>query len=290
MPQENVPFLLGPEDASSACLLIHGFSGSPREMIGLGEALASRGIRVYGVALAGHSGDPEELLRYGRKHWLKSAEAGLDLLARYPRIFVIGFSMGGVLALLLGIKHPRRVAGVVALSTPTNFYDNWPSRAVPLLRYFIKWYYPLARLNFNDPKVQAETLRQARLRDPQAQIDFSDQHTVAAIKQMVRLPIPALAELFALTAYCRRRLHKLRTPLLIIQSRNDHTVKPRNADDLYRRARAATPRFLRWLHKSDHLIVVGPEREEVFTQVGHFVRTTSPDAAAPAQSHPAQPE
>ncbi|GHO85929.1 alpha/beta hydrolase [Dictyobacter formicarum] len=290
MRQQNVPFLLGPEDASSACLLIHGFSGSPKEMLGLGEALAAQGIRVYGVALAGHSGDPDELLRYGRKHWIASAKAGLEQLARYPQVFVIGFSMGGVLALLLGIKHPKRIAGVVTLSTPTNFYDNWPARVVPLLRYFMKWYYPLARLNFNDPKVQAETLQQARLRDPEAQIDFSDYHTVQAIKQMVRLPIPALAELFTLTAYCRRRLHKLRTPLLIIQSHNDHTVKPRNADELYRRTRAAAPKLLRWLHKSDHMIVVGPERDEVFAQISRFVQTTNPDAVASARSHPAQPE
>ncbi|GCE21780.1 alpha/beta hydrolase [Dictyobacter kobayashii] len=289
MQNQNASFLIGPEDASRACLLIHGFSGSPKEMLGLGEALAAHGIRVYGVELAGHSGDPDDLLRYGRKHWIASAEEGLAQLDRYPQVFVVGLSMGGVLALLLGIKHPRRIAGVVTLSTPTSFYDRWQTRAVPLLRYVMKWYYPLARLNFNDPKVQADMLQQARLRDPNAQIDFSDHNTVQAIKQMVRLPIPALAELFTLTAYCRRRLGKLITPLLIIQSHNDHTVNPRSADELFRLARAASPKSLHWLHKSDHLIVVGPEREEVFARVNHFVQTINPDDEAPARSHPVPP-
>lgn len=38
-PISNSTFLIGPEDADTACLLIHGFSGSPSEMRGLGDVL-----------------------------------------------------------------------------------------------------------------------------------------------------------------------------------------------------------------------------------------------------------
>lgn len=284
MQTQNSPFLMGPEDASRACLLIHGFSGSPVEMFGLGEILAAQGMRVYGIVLAGHSGDPEELIKHGRKQWIASAEAGLMRLAHYPQVFVIGLSMGGVLALLLGIKHSASVSGVVTLSTPTSFYDRWQARAVPFLRYVMKWYYPLERLDFNDPDVQAEMLQQARLSDPNATIDFSDPQAIASIKKMVRLPIPALAELFLLTDHSRRQLKHLTTPLLIIQSRKDQTVNPRSADELYQRTHAASPKFLHWLQKSDHLIIAGPEREEVFAHISDFINATALTGAKPARS------
>jgi carboxylesterase len=68
--EEYTPFCLGPENAESACLLIHGFMGNPQEMLGLGKLLAVRGIRVYGMVVAGHEGDMERFIRVGRKEWL----------------------------------------------------------------------------------------------------------------------------------------------------------------------------------------------------------------------------
>jgi carboxylesterase len=270
-PELNSPFFIGPEDAERACLLIHGFSGRPSEMRGLGEALAAQGIRVYGVLLAGHSGDPEHLLHSNRKQWIASAEEGLAQLARYPQVFVAGLSMGGVLSLLLASRHPERIAGVAALSTPTRNIGGWQGRAVPVARYFMRWFYPLAQLNFNDPKVQAQVLKQARLRDPAVDIDFSDAQTVAMIKQMIRIPVPAIAELFALTNQTRKQLGRVRSPLLIIQSKNDQTVNPACAEELYRLTTAAVPRSLHWLERSDHVITMGVEREEVYRLVIEFL-------------------
>ncbi len=287
MEQRDSSFLLGPEDAKQACLLIHGFSGTPTEMLGLGKALASVGIRVYGMTLAGHNGNPDALLQNGRKQWLESVETGLAQLTRYPQVFVAGLSMGGVLSLLLTIRHPILISGVIALSTPTRFTGGWQIKIVPLARYFITWFYPLQGLNFNDPKVQAEVLQQARLRDPDTTIDFSNTQSVAAIKQMVRIPIPALAELFHMTDQCRRQLGKLRSPLLIIQSEHDQTVNPDCAFELYRLTEAASPKLLFWLKQSDHVITTGPEREEVYKYVIDFIHSLSPltlDAAETAQS------
>lgn len=276
--QYNSSFMIGPEETETACLLIHGFSGSPTEMRGLGEALATRGVRVYGMLVAGHNGDPEELVVSRRKQWIVSAEEGLQTLSRYPRVFVVGLSMGGVLSLLLAIRHPERIQGVVALSTPTRFRGGLQVQLLPLARYVVRWFYPLSALNFNNPKVQAEVLKQARLRDPDVTIDFSDTETVNHIKKMVRLPVPAIAELFAITNYVRKQLGKVRLPLLIIHSKRDQTVDPRCAEELYQRATAATPKSLQWLEMSDHVITTGVEHEHVYKLVQDFITTTAPTA------------
>lgn len=270
--QPNVPFLIGPEDAENACLLIHGFSGTPTEMRGLGDELAAQGMRVYGVLVAGHGGDPEALILSGRKTWISSVEAGLTQLASYKTVFVAGLSMGGVLALILAISHPERIAGVVAMSTPTRLDSSLQVRLVPLARYFIKWFYPLKLLNFNDAKVQAEVLKQAQSRDATVTtIDFTDPKVVNFIKAQVRIPVPAIAELIALINITRGNLSKLRVPLLIIQSKRDQTVQPHNAEELYRLTTSASKKFLHWLETSDHVITTGPEREEVYRLALAFI-------------------
>ncbi len=281
--QLNVPFMIGSEEAEIACLLIHGFSGAPTEMRGLGDALAEQGMRVYGVLVAGHNGDPEEFIVSGRKTWLASVEEGLAQLDQYKTVFVAGLSMGGVLALNLAIRHPERLTGVIAMSTPTRLERNIKTRLVPLARYFIKWFYPLKALNFNNPKVQAEVLKQAQSRDATiTTIDFNDPHIVNHIKSLVRIPVPAIAELFALINQTRRNLNKLRIPLLIIQSKRDQTVKPQCAEELYQLTTSAPSKSLHWLAESGHVITTGVEREEVYQLTISFIKTTSAPASETA--------
>lgn len=276
-------FWLGPEDAQIACLLIHGFSGNPIEMQSLGEALAAQQIRVYGMLVAGHNGDSEEFITTGRKQWLASAEDALAQLTPYRYVFVCGLSMGGALSLMLASRHSERIAGVIALSTLTRVQaTGWYKLALltlPLVRRTMKWFYPLARLNFNDPKVQAEVLKQARIRDPTiSTIDFTDPQTIAFIKQQVRIPLAAIDELVHLTRQERAILKKVTSPLLIIHSKRDQTVPPECAEELYRLAVKAKPKIIHWLEQSDHVITIGPEREEVYQLVVAFMHTTIRDA------------
>src|SRR5690242_18308848 len=269
--RQDTSFFLGPQETDIACLLIHGFSGSPEEMRGLGEALASQGIRVCGVLLAGHGGTPEDLHHSTRKQWIASVENGLAQLNRYRYVFVAGLSMGGVLSMLMASAHPDRIAGVIALSTPTRFARAWQ---VKIARFFIKWYYPLMGLDLSQPKVQEMVLQQARLHNPDATIDFSDPQTVTAIKRSVRLSISALNELFSLLDEVRARLGTVRSPLLIIQSKRDQTVMPACAEELFRLTTSATPKSLHWLERSDHVITTGSERDEVFKLVTSFIQST----------------
>lgn len=268
LPQkQNEPFSFGPEDAEKACLIIHGFTGIAGEVRGLGESLAVQGIRALGIALAGHSGDPEDLARSTRKDWIASTEAGLAELARHKEVFVAGLSMGGVLALLLAANHPERIAGVIAMSTPTRFARSW---MVGIARPFIKWLYPYKPLDLRNPKIQQLYLNSLNWHTENPSIDFSDPRVVAEIKQ-IRLSIPALHELAQLLETCRASLNRVYCPLLVIQSKRDKTVNPTCASELMKLAVNAQPRTLRWLEESDHVITLGPEREEVFVLSREFI-------------------
>jgi carboxylesterase len=96
---------------------------------------------------------------------------------------------------------------------------------------------------------------------------------------MVRIPVPAIDELMRITAMARRGLKYVRSPLCIIQSKQDQTVKPACAEEIYRQATAAWPKFLHWLERSDHVITMGVEQEEVFQLCQTFIATIVRDAA-----------
>lgn len=127
-PAEPVTIERGP----TACLLIHGFAGSPAEIRPLVEYLAANGITVRAPLLPGHGTHPDDLRRTHWPAWVRAAEAELVVLReRYGTVHVVGFSMGGLVALYLAAH--REVASVTTLSTPAKLAD-WREILVPLAR------------------------------------------------------------------------------------------------------------------------------------------------------------
>src|SRR3990172_3152864 len=89
------------------CLLIHGFTSTPKEMRWLGEYLAGQGHTVYGVRLAHHATQPADMNRSRWHDWFYSAVDGWHILRdQCERVFPIGLSMGGVTALKLAAEYP----------------------------------------------------------------------------------------------------------------------------------------------------------------------------------------
>ena len=57
---------------SRGCLLIHGFTGSPSEMLPLGQYLNNLGYTVHGVRLKGHGTTLQDMAHTRWKDWLDS--------------------------------------------------------------------------------------------------------------------------------------------------------------------------------------------------------------------------
>src|SRR5258708_801901 len=108
----------------TGCLLVHGFTGSPKEMRPLGEYLNRKGYTVLGVRLAGHATRPQDMIGSNWSDWTASVEDGYRLLqGAVDRIYLIGLSMGGALSLLMSTR--LNVEAVVAISTPYKLAADW---------------------------------------------------------------------------------------------------------------------------------------------------------------------
>ncbi|MGZ5076050.1 MAG: alpha/beta fold hydrolase [Methylobacter sp.] len=136
------PFLIQPHDLSAdegelangcGVLLIHGLLASPAELKAYGEYLVKQGYTVLGIRLKGHGTSPYALRDQSRQDWFGCVQRGFNILKVYcPRIFVVGFSTGGALALKLAAEHYPEMIGVVAISVPVKFV-NPAFMLVPLL-------------------------------------------------------------------------------------------------------------------------------------------------------------
>ena len=234
----------------TGCLLIHGFTGTPKEMRPLGESLAGRGFSVLGVRLAGHATRPDDMIRSRWTDWAASVEDGYHLLrAAADRVYLIGLSMGGTLSLWMSVQ--LQVGGVVAMSTPYQLARDWRLNYTGLLSKF-QPYLPKSRM------------------PPGA--GWFDQGAWKDHVSYPQNPVRAIGELQRLLAEMRLALSQVRVPVLLIHSRNDDYVLPENMDRIYAGLVHAPDKARLYITGSGHVVTRDAAREEVFQAVYDFIR------------------
>ena len=103
---------LSGDHGSPAILLLHGFMGSSKDWRNVIAALEG-GYRCLAVDLPGHGASlglpPEDYTMEGAARNLLGLLDELNI----ERPAIVGYSMGGRLALYLALRHPERCAGLV---------------------------------------------------------------------------------------------------------------------------------------------------------------------------------
>jgi carboxylesterase len=234
-----------------ACLLIHGFTGSPQEVRSLGQHLADQGITAHGILLTAHGTAPDQLALATKEHWVDDVDAALSKLeASGKRVFLCGFSMGGALALNIAARRQRdpRVLGVITMSAPLVLVD-WRQSLTPVARLLRRW----QRWGRPDIKDQRQWVHH---------VGYRSFHPLAAV-QLLRL----LRE-------TRRLALDVRQPLLVIHAHQDNTVPAFNAELIV--ASVSSPdRRVVWLDNCFHVVTVDFDAELVREEVFKFIRAHS---------------
>jgi len=201
---KTAPFELG--SGEDACLLLHGFTGSPWEVRPLGEALAARGLYVRAIQLPGHGSTPEALLDVDHGAWLQAAAQALFSLGHHRRIYVAGLSMGALLSLLLAAHYPERVQGLALMAPAIHFtgVHMWLLKRLRrhgLLERFKPW-----------------VLKEST--------DLSDPAALAEAPILPAFPSARLQDLWELQDLALAALPRVRCPALVAMSQQDHVVDP----------------------------------------------------------------
>ena len=108
--------------------LIHGFSSSTYEMKLLAEFLASKQIHVVANNLPGHGTTVNDCNRVKYQDWLDFSKKELSILAsQSDKIYIIGCSMGGAIALYLASIFPVNgvIVGGLVIKFKKPFMTNY---------------------------------------------------------------------------------------------------------------------------------------------------------------------
>jgi carboxylesterase len=250
-PQEYVA------DGDRACLLLHGFSSSPADFGALGPALRAQGVHVYAPLLPGHGRSPETLRGTGRKDWTRAAEDAFDrLAAQHECVDVVGFSMGGALALHLArARAPRRVVLWGAFFRMTHRWHyvlpvEWSTRLiVPIVRY----------------------VRKA----PEA-TNVDDKAQIGNFPFYRHLSTRASLELFALAGRVFAEAGDVTVPVLMLHGTGDETASPTVAREYFEALGSAEKRAI-WYDRSNHILGWDYDRDTVVRDTVAFLRNTVPE-------------
>jgi carboxylesterase len=239
----------------TGCLLIHGFAGTPKEMRWMGEYLHQQGQTVLGIRLPGHATKPADMVRTRTADWLAAVEDGWHLLSGLvDEVFLVGLSMGGALALLMSTRLP--VAGTIVMSTPYRLADDPRLKFTKALSVVMP-YLPKPPRNDDDPSV--------------GYFDKSlwDYHVSYPVN-----PVRSIAELQTLLAEMRAALPQIKTPVLLIHSKDDGYVVKDSLPSLYAAIGAADKTML-WIEGSGHVVTEEPPRGEVYQAANTFIQRVS---------------
>jgi carboxylesterase len=247
------PFLLLGDASKPACLLIHGFTGTPKEMRWMGEHLHRQGYTCLGIRLAGHATQPEDMIRSRWTDWVVSVEDGYHLLCGLTEdIFLVGLSMGGILSLLMSTR--LKVKGVVAMSTPSRLPTDYPIWLMEFLSRFIKF--------------------SAKTKQPPGSGWFDK----TAYKEHIvygKNPVRSAAELKKLILEMRAALPKVNVPVLLMHSRDETYILPDNLEYIYDGLVNTSDKTKLYLTGSGHNLPRDASREQVFQSAVEFFQRVS---------------
>ncbi len=244
-PYGPQPYTLHAPGARAACLLVHGFTGSPLELRPLAEHLSANGIHVDAPLLPGHGTCPEDLNHVTWRDWMETVEAAyLELRDTAPHVFAAGLSLGSLLVAELAKRQPE-LTGII-LCSPALTIANKLIALTPLARYLIR---TVPKQNSDHPTAP----------DAQRYLWSYDRWTVAGA-----------AELLRLKQRVRRGLEQIRVPALVIYSVRDKMIGENAAADTYERLGSKNKELVE-LEESGHVLTVDVERERVFAAAVRFI-------------------
>lgn len=261
--RDAAPFSL--EGGSTGVLLIHGFSGAPGEMRGLGDYLAAQGYAVECPLLAGHGSTQEHLATTTWRDWMASAQDGLARLReRCTTVMIVGFSMGGAIALRLSSRDTvASPAALVCASTPLGVPSIF-AVALPVARKILPFVYPLKTVDVSKPEVLARLKEYMPI-----DVDPTDKKAVKALKQSVNVSVEAVYQLSLLLRGLRTVAPRVTAPALLLQAEQDEQV-PRSAlDTLYDMIGSRDKEKQRFA-RSGHMLFGGPDREDAYARIVAF--------------------
>ncbi|MFJ8105406.1 alpha/beta hydrolase [Streptomyces sp. NPDC096132] len=236
------------EGGEVGVLLCHGFTGSPQSLRPWARYLAGQGLTVSLPLLPGHGTRWEDMALTGWPDWYAEVDRELRALReRCSRVFVVGLSMGGALALRLAAKHGAGVEGVVVVN-PANKVHGLSAYALPVARHVVR-------------SVKGITSDIAR--EGVAEVGYD------------RVPVHAAHSLRVFLRQVDGELPQVTQPLLLLHSVQDHVVPAADSARILSRVSSTDVTEI-LLEQSYHVATLDHDADRIFEESYAFIARIAP--------------
>jgi carboxylesterase len=206
------------QEGELAALLLHGFPGTPAEMRPLGTVLREAGWTVHGLMLPGLGADFASLEERKFQDWSDAAtHAMVELKRKHSVVILVGYSMGGALALHTALE--QRPAGLVLLAPFWSFGEGWLRMLWPVVSLLFRRVKPLKYADFSAMDFRLGLQRMFK------GIDLENPQIQQALSQ-ITVPLNSIAQVRQLGLSAFERASEIDVPTLVIQGSKDKIVRP----------------------------------------------------------------
>ena len=221
-----------------AVLCLHGFTATTVEVRTIASFFRQNGYSTYGPLLPGHGTTPQDANKTSFKDWIDEAtKAYLFLKENHRYVFVLGESMGGLLALYLCSEF-NEIKGAMVFA---------PALRIPKL-VLSKLLWPFKEYRYK--KISDDDM-------PWQGYDV--------------VPLKAAANLFDFQKIVRKKLPSINQPVIIFQGKKDQTIDPMSSVYALENI-GSTDKELVWLDESSHVILLDTQVAEVEEICLDFIR------------------
>lgn len=223
------------------CLIIHGYTGGPYEVEPLTQYLEDHTAwKISAPVLPGH-GEELALENVSHDEWLEAAEAEFKSLRdQCKTVYVIGFSMGGMIAAYLAAKY--EVKKLVLLA---------PARK----------YISVGKIARKIGEVVVDVFRGT----------LADNEFYSNVKQKRgEVPIKSNVEFTKLVRHTKEFLEDVHSPVLIIHGQEDSIVPVSTVKNLDEEIPSEEKQIVVF-DQENHMICLGENKDIVNELVYHFL-------------------
>ena len=233
------------KNAHIGVLLVHGFTGSPASMRDWGEFLHSKGYTVRVPLLPGHGSNVEDLNKTKWESWPAKVVAELNELSKTcDQIFLVGLSMGGGTILNVAISTNVHIAGIILVNP-----------MIHIKGVTVELAYLMSRLQKLRPSVGDDIKR------PGVTEWGYD-----------ALPSRGIHQLLKMLRITRRNLHKVKVPVQLFYSAEDHTLPVSNTEIIFSGIESTNKSRIK-LDNSYHVATLDYDQELIFQNSLTFIES-----------------
>ena len=235
------------KNSKNGIYIIHGFTNSTYETNELALYLSKLGYYTVTNNLPGHGTTIEDCNNYKFTDWLSFVEKDVaEMFSNCDNVYIIGISMGSVLAIHLGSMFP--VKSVVLAATVLKFKDFIGTKLLtPIFHKIVK----TRHKGFSYPK---------RIRN---RIQFYGYHS---------WPLSAVNEMRKLNDFVLKEINYVKVPALILQSKKDKLQHSHNTSIVYNSIASKIKEIFIVKHAGHNLFLPSKDQNLIFTKIASFIK------------------